>query len=343
MANFSEKINAGLNKFLGRRETSVSLSDKPYPFKVELSAEIFMRLKIEGLYRRILRDCIKRSVWQHKDKENIERSFYDCFENSENNCGLVSYVAKAMYAQQTKTLVWKDGVLREATRNEAKKIKDDYATITKSSEGVIINFKDYELSKILRHYFRQLHEINMARTTALNIASALKIQIDKLREMVGNSDADNAIKQAAEIAEALTNGRPVLLDSGDKVDAMAAIDTGPLLVSRDQIYSEMTQDTGLPISYISGEATTGASVIGDADINREAEGIEPFWLSIWRPIVKNLYGIENIEYRTDKWRALESKVRSVSMIETLDTLSDDEKRDYAVKILELDNAPQDKK
>lgn len=342
MASFSEKISAGFNKLCGRAPGTESITDMTYPFIVEVDAELFMKLKIEGLYSRILRDCIKRSIWQHKDKGTIERSFYDCFENSENNCGLVSYIAKAMYAQQTKTLVWKDGVLREATRDEAKQIKENYKAVAKSHDGVIINFKDYELTRILRHYFRQMYEVNLARTTTVNTAASLKIQIDKLREMISNSEAEQAIKQAREIANALQNGRPVLLDSLDKVEGLSTVNTEPLIVARDAIYSEIAQQTGLTTSYVSGEATTGASVIGDADINREAEAIEPYWLSIWKPIVTNLYGVEKIEYRTDKWRAMESKLRSVSILETLDTVTDTEKRDYAVKILELNSGPQDK-
>ncbi len=343
MASFSEKITAGFSRLCGRADAEASISDVPYPFVVEMDAETFMKLKIEGLYSRILRDCIKRSVWTHKDKDAIERSFYDCFENSENNCGLVGFIAKAMYARKSKTLVWVDGVLREATRDEAKTIKEDYVNIAKSDKGVIINFKDYELTQKLRLYFRQMYEVNMARSTAVNVAAALKIQIDKLREMVANSDADQAIKQARQIAEALKKGRAVVVDGMDKIEGLSSINTEPLIVARDEIYSEIAQDTGLPTSYISGVATTGASVIGDADINREAEGIEPYWLSIWKPIVTNLYGIQSMGYRTDKWRALESKVRSVSMIETLDTLTEEEKREFAAKTLELDNAPQDEK
>lgn len=342
MASFSEKISAGFNKLRGRAETA-SISDMSYPFAVEVSAELFMKLKIEGLYSRILRDCIKRSIWQHSDKESIERSFYDCFENSENNCGLVSYIAKAMYAQQTKTLVWRDGVLREATREESKKIKEDYRAVAKSNQGVIINFKDYELTQMLRHYFRQMYEVNLARTTTVNVAASLKIQIDKLREMVSNSESEQAIKQAKVIADALKNGRPVLLDGQDKVEGLSSINTEPLIVARDEIYSEIAQQTGLPTSYVSGEATTGASVIGDADINRESEAIEPYWLSIWKPIITNLYGVAKIEYRTDKWRAMESKLRSVSILESLDTLTDEEKRDFAVKMLELDSGSKNKK
>lgn len=340
MAFLSDTLNRGLARLTGRRESAQTLSDKPYPFHVEIERDLFMRLKIEGLYKRILSDCVRRSIWTHQHKSDIERAFYDCFENSENNRGLVSCVANAMYNRTSKTLVFRDGVLREATRDEAKEIKTDYKLVSKSDKGIIINFTNYELTRILRHYFSQMYDVNMSRTTAVNVASAVKIQISKLREMVNNDDASNAISQAREIVDALQNGRPALLDADDKVDAAAQIDVDPIVSAKEDIYSEISQQTGLPVAYISGIATTGASVIGDADINRESEGLEPYWLSIWKPIVSGLFGIKDMQYRTDRWRAMESKVRTIAMVESLDTLSDAEKRQITEHLLELSDATQ---
>ncbi len=341
MASFSDRINNGLARLVGRANSDISL-DQKYPFKTEVSADVFIRLKIEGLYKRILRDCIKRSIWDHKSKEIIERSFYDCFENSENNKGLVSYIASTMFSGGTKALVWRDGVLREATKAETNLIKKDYDLVSKSNQGIIINFKDYELTKILRHYYLQLYMVNMSRTTAVNVSASLKLQISNLREMINKADADSAIKQARAIVDALRNGDPVLLDANDRVEAMSSVNTDPLVVARDEIYSEITQETGLPFAYISGVATTGASVIGDADINRESEAIEPYFLSIWKPILTNLYGIKQVEYRQEKWRALESKVRTVATLEALDSLTPDEIREFATRILEIKDGSQSK-
>ena len=343
MATFGEKLNRGLQKLTGRY--SGEAFDKPFPFHVEIKRDAFVRLKVIGLYKRILSSCIKRTIFSAPNKNDIERSFYDCFENSENNSGLVSFISKGLYEKKVKVLVFtkKTGILREATKDEEKEINADYKTIAKSSKGIVINFKDYELTDILRHYYCQMYEMNCSRSTALNVASSLKIAISKLREMVSKQDAEVAISQARNIADALKNGNSVLIDADDKVDAMSSVDVEPQIVARNAIYSEVAEQTGLPVSFISGEPTTGASLIGDADINREADAIEEYWLAIWEPIIKNLYGIVGAKYRREKWRALESKVRSVSIVESLDTLSEEEKRALAVEILELEDAESDKK
>jgi hypothetical protein len=338
MANFTERLNSGMKYIFGGSGSNDPFQfNSDYPFAVKIESDLFIEIKIIGLYKRILTQCIKRSIWNNPNKDAIERSFYDSFENSENVNGLVSFIATAMFKRTTKALVWKHDVLREATKEEENLINKDYKTVAKSNNGIIINFKNYNLTKILIHYYAQMWTLNMARNTTVNIAAALKIGVDGLREMVNASNAEDAVKQAKLINDALKNGKSVLTDSKDNVGTLGTVDVGPLVSARDQIYSEMSQDTGLPVSFISGEPTSGASILGDADLNRESDALEEYWLSIWKPIIKNLYKVNDISYRNDRWRMLESKLRSVAIMETLETLTEEEKRKKTEEILELKN------
>ena len=144
--------------------------------------------------------------------------------------------------------------------------------------------------------------------------------------------AEDAIKQANQINDALKAGNSILLSKMDEV-IQTAINSESTAKAIEIFNTALASDLGLSLSFVSGALTSGMSATGDADINYEDTGIKDFWVTIWKPVCLKLYGAKNVKYKTDRWRFLEAKLKSLVYIESSLLFTDEQKKEYAQDIL----------
>ena len=144
--------------------------------------------------------------------------------------------------------------------------------------------------------------------------------------------SDDAKRQANEINDALKSGDSVLLAKADEI-IQTAINSESTSKAIEIFNTALASDLGLSLSFVSGALTSGMSATGDADINYEDTGIKDFWVTIWKPICIKLYGKDGVKYKTDRWRYLEAKLKSLVYIESSLLFTDEQKQEYANDIL----------
>lgn len=189
------------------------------------------------------------------------------------------------------------------------------------------------MTRLIKCYMSLLYAVLDSANTQVNLARSLQIKIDKLRDNISVLTSDDAIKQANQINDALKSGDSVLLAKLDDV-IQTAINSESTAKAIEIFNTALASDLGLSLSFVSGALTSGMSATGDADINYEDAGIKDFWATIWRPICLKLYGKESVKYKTDRWRSLEAKLKSLVYIESSLLFTDEQKAEYAQDIID---------
>ena len=276
------------------------------------------------------------------DTGNIASSVFLSVEYGAQQNGTIPLVAKAMTQMRKIYLVYREsaGLVRVATLEEQQEIdkhyKDYQNTVSKlnnDDRGMILDFSKYELTRLIKCYMSLLYAVLDSANTQVNLARSLQIKIDKLRENISVLTSEDAIKQANQINDALKAGNSILLSSMDEV-IQTAINSESTAKAIEIFNTALASDLGLSLSFVSGALTSGMSATGDADINYEDTGIKDFWVTIWKPICVKLYGKEGVKYKTDRWRYLEAKLKSLVYIESSLLFTDEQKQAYAQDIID---------
>ena len=297
------------------------------PYKLGLDERRFIENRTQVLYEKILKRCFHKTIGLDDDTGNIASSVFLSVEYGAQQNGTIPLVAKAMTQMRKIYLVYREsaGVVRVATSEEQQEIdrhyKDYQNTVSKlknDDRGMILDFSKYELTRLIKCYISLLYAVLDSANTQVNLARSLQIKIDKLRENISVLTSDDAIKQANQINDALKAGNSILLSSMDEVIQTA-------------INSESTAKA---IEIFNTALASDLSATGDADINYEDTGIKDFWATIWKPICVKLYGKEGVKYKTDRWRYLEAKLKSLVYIESSLLFTDEQKQAYAQDIID---------
>lgn len=302
--------------------------------------DLFVNHDVEGIYKKILTDCIQRT---QGISDKVQISLWDNCLESETKKGLISLLAEAMACKNELYLVYNAAVqvLRPATETEKEQIRVDYRNSGKSSVGVFISFRNYKTSDILKIFSGMEYYVISSLWKSMNLAKAVQIKMANMRESVGATDKEQIIQQAKSIAEALRKGNDILLDAEDDVKT-ASIDMSPTEKAIYFINAKKAHELNMPLSYINGEQTPGIGSTGEADTKAVERGLGQYWISIVKPALQALFGI-NAEFKSQDFRMISSALEAVKVFELVseDMISLENKRMIVAKLLDIDDDLKD--
>lgn len=338
MANFWNSM------FGGTTSSTDSSTELGAPYALSIKETIFINIKTQNLYERILKKCFhKTSGYPEKSKDLIAYSmFFNSEEGSQKN-GTIPLVAKAMTDKKKLYLVYNPsiGLTKEATGEQITQIDDKYKStnnaVSKINNGLVgmkLDFSQYIMTDLVKCYMGLIYSVMNSAHTQIKLSESVQVKIEKLRENITIMTAEDAIKQAKAVVEALKGGKSIMIGSGDSV-IQTIINSESVEKALDMINSLLAADIGLSLSFVSGKLTSGMSVTGEADTNYEDIGIKDFWVSIWKPICSKLYDSPKVTYKTDRWRSLEPKMRALTYIENSTLIDDNTKTALTSEMLDV--------
>ena len=332
----------GFFSFLFTRSSEISGSEIPEIFPISLKQNDFTFTDLLSTYTKILTDAMERT---HGLPAPLHPLLWDSCVQSEANEGLISLLACAMVKQSDLFLVYSKStkVLRKATPEEEEQIKKDYKERAESSVGVFISFKKYIKTEILLVYSGFEFCVLSSLNKSLNVAKAVQIKVNELRTSVSLNDSAIAKEQARSIACALSKGNDVMLDAKDTIET-ADVDTEPTENAVNFLDEKKAFILGLPVSYLSGEQTSGIGATGEADTKAVERGLKPYWFSILRPVIKALFG-KDTEFKTHDFRQINSALETLKTFDLCsnDFLSSESKQEIMARMFELDADEESKK
>ncbi|MBO4726556.1 MAG: hypothetical protein J5598_03085 [Clostridia bacterium] len=315
-------------------------TDLATPWFLDLKRRDFVWLKLMALMQKIMTDCYRFST--SIDNKDKELSLFDSVVYKKANYGLISWISYLIATQGNEYLVYDNGIIRKATIDERKKIDEAYKKGTDKKPGVIVDFSNYALGKLLRHYFHQLYTVEDSNEKSIALGGSLQLKFAELRKNIGvNEGQSKTIRgQATEICIAAKNGKPFVLDAGDTFEQTdVSKNTDLTTAARDKIYQEIAALLGCLPSYICGidEKTNGSGSSYERLDGRNEDMIKNFWITIFEPIVTELLNVK-IDFVSQKWEQIKNNLGSISMIEGLATIPNNVKASVIAKLIGPDNA-----
>jgi hypothetical protein len=291
--------------------------------------------------QRILTDCYRFSTKiKNQDKEN---ALWDSIVYKNAQYGLISWLAYLIARKKREYLVYDNGIIRKALPDEQKKIDEEYKVgKDKNRTGVIVDFTDYVIGRLLRHYFNRMYTLEEANENAIALGGSLQFKVSDLRKKIGLLESKSAAIQdsAADVFKSASNGIPVVIDAQDSLEQTdSSKNVSVSNESKDQIYQEMAALLGCMPSYISGinEKTTGSGYSYERLDGRNEDCIKNFWISVFEPVVDALLD-EKIGFVSQKWQQIKENLGSISMVEGLTSIPLDIKASIIAKLIG-DNEP----
>lgn len=315
-------------KLFDKWRTRDVLTDLPSPYMLTVEKAAFLNFKVKWLYEKILKRCYALSSGLDDDKA---RALFDSVELGDATVGLIGLVARALTDKTELILVNDAGIVRVAEFNEAEEIKKDYAARGRSEKGVYLNFAKYTLTDILKCYMELIFEILKAERVNVGLAQALQVKINRMRETISTSNADDPMKQAKNIVDALKGGKSVAIDAGDVIQT-TDLQTQAVKDALLMVYGMLASDLGVSLSFVCGELTSGLSVSGEANANFDESGIRDFFITVFKPIVDKLFGV-SLRFKTDNWRKVREYAQILPYIESSALLTDKQKEQLAVELM----------
>lgn len=325
----------GFWSFLG--SSSKTATELPDLFPLSIAQDKFTDIDVKTIYTRILTDVCERTSGLSEDQK---KTLYDSCLKSENNHGLITLLAEAISNQQDLCLVYKKelSLVRKATPVESAQIKADYAKENKSKVGIYVSFANYDKALLVRIYSALEYCVVSALNKGMNISMALQIAIKELRSTVNLTDSAIAINQAKEMATALQNGKPIIMDVEDAIrNAM------PDLTSVEKamafIQSKRAWYLGMPSSYNDGEQTGGMNASGEIDTKAVERGLKNYYVSVIQPVFQELFGVKT-KYKSQDMRQISQGLAALKDFELVseEYISFDEKRAIIRDLFDLDES-----
>jgi hypothetical protein len=227
-------------------------------------------------------------------------------------------------------------VLREATPEEQQKIRADYKSQGQSPLGVFISFRNYHRTDMLRIYSAFEFCILGSLNKTMNLSRAIQIKIDSLRSSVSLADEGLGRDQAIEIADSLKAGSDVFMDAKDSV-VTATADIGPTEKAIGFLNGKRAYYLDLPLSYVSGQQTTGIGSTGEADTLAVERGLKQYFFSIVHPVLKAIFDIDT-EFKSKDFRHMNSALEALKTFDLVspDILSTESKQEIIARLFDLD-------
>jgi hypothetical protein len=311
-------------------------------FPLALTKDCFVESDIQSTYLKILTDTVDRTFGIPKD---VEPLLWDNCLQSETSMGLISSLAKAMAECADLFLVYEKGnkLLRKATAEEEKRIREDYKNRAESSVGVFISFKNYRRTKMLEIYSSFEYCVVASLNKQLNLSKSIQLKLNALRGSTALADASVAKTQAQGIASALRNGKDIYMDAEDSVET-AKVDMEPTKEAVTFIEAKKAFILSLPISYLNGELQSGLSDTGEGDMRAVERGLKQYFVSIIQPAVKAVFGVDTT-FKTQDFRNMASGGELVKTLDLIspDLLSLETRQDMVCRVWEIDPVEERKR
>ena len=313
-------------KLLPRRD-DFQVKDLTAPFKLVMTEGNFVTTETKELFKNLLIECYNKSTGL---KEKEASAMWDNFDrlNDKTTAGFIGLIAEAMTEKTIVYIVYDKttGVIRKATSQEQAEIRKDYKEKAKSSVGIMANFTKYDTADIIKLYYTLLYNVVDGLNVSINVMKAIKYLADKLREKISKASSEDIIKQAKEIVQNLTEGKPVLLDANDKLES-TTIDVKPVESAVDFICGRIAGEMRVSLSYVNGKMTSGISSTGEADEQANERGIEIIFNSIFKPCADSLFNT-NIKFVSDNYHRLKAYSSILPTIESSDIIEEQQKEEF---------------
>lgn len=310
-------------------------------FPLALAKSEFIHNDIISTYTKILTDTIDRTSGIPK---KAEQYLWDNVTGDGNQHGLITMLAVAMAYKKDLYIVYKPGIeiIREATREEEKQIKEDYEKLGKSKTGVFVSFKHYKRTEMLEIWSAFEFCLLAGMNKQLNISKALLIKIDQLRSSVSLNDSDVATKQARDIASALGRGNDVLIDKNDSLE-LTSVNMDASKSSMDFLAQKKGWILSLPASYLTGDQTGGIGSTGENDSRAVENGLKQYFLSIIKPVCDLLFNVD-CKFKSRDFRNMTT---ALEVLKTFDLVSDENisrtaKQEIVARVFDLDQDEEEK-
>lgn len=310
-------------------------------FPLKVIKNDFIRTDIVSTYVKILTDTIERTFGITKE---IEPLMWDNCVQTDANDGLVTLLSNAMADQKDLFIVYVPSVkvLRLATTEEEKQIREDYKKTGESSTGVFVSFKKYRRTQMLLIYSDFEYCVLSSLNKTLNISKAVQIKINDLRGSVSLVDSEVAKTQGKAIATALSKGQDIMIDAKDSI-ATATPDTSSTEKAIGFLDAKKSFILSLPVSYVSGLQTPGIGSTGEADMRAVERGLKQYFVSIVRPTLDALFKIKTT-FKSQDFRQMDT---ALEVVKTFDLVSDESlskasKQAIVARVFELDEKEEEK-
>jgi hypothetical protein len=281
----------GILSSFGFTTNKVTLTPEiPNIWPLDVKEEVFIEQDLKALFQKILTDVCERTHGIPQDQINL--LFDNCHAGSPTK-GLITLLADAMYAKSELYVVYNPslGVLRVATDEEKKQIREDYAKSAQSTVGTFITFKNFDRKDILQLYSMLEYCLIGGLHKSVKLSMAVLLKMNALREAVGAIDAPDVVAQAQDIAKSLSEGKDVLLDAKDILEMikpdLTSVEKGMEFLNQKRAFY-----LGFPQSYISGQTHGGLGDSGTGETKAIDRGLKAFYYSIIKPVVEKIFSVE---------------------------------------------------
>lgn len=286
-----------------------------FPFPI--SERDFVNIDLINIYSRILTDVLERTQGFTSDEQIL---FWDNCLASEHSEGLVTMLSTAMAGKHDLFIVYDKALklIRKATTNEESLIKADYKKMGMSNVGVLVSFKQYRRTDMLKIYSTLEYCAIASLNKSMNLSKALQFKAKNLRSSVNLSDSGEAAAQAKAVAQALGNGNDVLVDAEDSLESMKP-DLEAANSSMAFINQKRSFYLGLPAAYITGLSSKSMSDSGDGEAKAVERGLVGYYFSIIKPVCEAMFK-KTTEFKSENYEQIST---SLEVLKTFEITSDE--------------------
>lgn len=306
-----------LSEFFGFYNRTTSEEELPDLFPLPVKKADFIKTDVINIFAKILTDVAERT--QGLNEEQAALLWDNCLMSNSQE-GLITLLSTAMHDRSDLFLIYDKSInlIRKATSIEQTKIKEAYKMKAEPADvdgkrGVFISFKNFAVADMVKVYSALEYCNAGSLNKQMNLANSLQIKFSKLRESIGLPDASVAEAQAKDVATALQNGRPCILDASDQIVAGDA-DVEPAKASSEYVARKLSFYLGLPAAYIIGEQTGGLNATGEIDQNAVERGLKKFYFSILKPAYEAIFEVKP-KYKSQNFRQISTGFEAVRTFE----------------------------
>lgn len=298
-------------------------------FDLSLKEKDFVDYMVSDLYQSILTMCFDKIIFpdaKEKDfKDKITPSFYDNLSVEGINKGIIKNLAYGIVQNQKVFLInasaGDDIIVRQGTQEELQKYEKEQGNI---KNQIQMDFTKYNQSKALKLFYSMIYWIIRATNTNVKISNSVLVKIAKLRELVAKEDAEEVIKQAKEINDAIKKGNSIIADKDDTMERLE-INSQATKDALDVAFSLVSGLIKMPLSFVNGELTTGLTQTGDSDNLAIERGLKNYYYTILKPCTEKLFETKT-RFSSDNTAKLKTLIGILPQLELSTLLTDDEKR-----------------
>lgn len=297
-------------------------------FNLSLKETEFVDYMVSDLYQSILTMCFDKIIFPDAEKDfkdKITPSFYDNLSVEGINKGIIKNLAYGIVQNQKVFFVNASAgdniIVRQGTQEELQKYEKEQGNI---KNQIQMDFTKYNQSKALKLFYSMIYWIIRATNTNVKISNSVLVKIAKLRELVAKEDADDVIKQAKEINDAIKRGNSIIADKDDTMERLE-INSQATKDALDVAFSLVSGLIKMPLSFVNGELTTGLTQTGDSDNLAIERGLKNYYYTILKPCTEKLFETKT-RFSSDNTAKLKTLIGILPQLELSTLLTDDEKR-----------------